>query len=152
MRPWCVKCSGVVKMAKKMKINGRKLKDRGGDDLAVIFLARLQRVSQCTRKKNSRGYDAPSPSSPVHYHRHFRWFTVIIKFTRPGGWLIPCGRRAIREVTCSFITPEAKTNGIMSINSLIHPFITFFLHHTFGKIIYVYCTYVGVSYLQFKCN
>lgn len=31
-----------VKMAKKMKINGRKLKDRG-DDLAVIFPARLLR-------------------------------------------------------------------------------------------------------------
>lgn len=42
MRPQCEKNGGVVKMAKKMKINGRKLKDRG-DDLAVIFPARLQR-------------------------------------------------------------------------------------------------------------
>lgn len=42
MRPQCEKNGGAgVKMAKKMKINGRKLKDRG-DDLAVIFPARLQ--------------------------------------------------------------------------------------------------------------
>lgn len=51
-----------VKMAKKMKINGRKLKDRvggGGDDLTVIFPARLP-----TSGKNLRGDDAAFFSVP----------------------------------------------------------------------------------------
>lgn len=68
-------------MAKKMKINGRKLKDRAAPDdpAAVIFPARFQ-----GSEKNSRVDDAAFfPLSRPRPCR-FRRFTVIIKFTRPA--------------------------------------------------------------------
>lgn len=112
MRPQCEKNGGVVKMAKKMKINGRKLKDRG-DDLAVIFPARLQREKLAWRWRRF-----------FLHLLHFWRFTVIIKFTRPrvdwycsgGVWL---GRWRGR------LSHQKPKPTLMSINSLILPF-TFF--------------------------
>lgn len=92
-----------------MKINGRKLKDRG-DDLAVIFPARLQWEKLAWRWRR-------------FFLRllHFWRFTVIIKFTRPGvDWYCTSGMRLGRwRARLSHQKPKPT---LMSINSLILPF------------------------------
>lgn len=145
MRPWCVKCSGVVKMAKKMKINGRKLKDRGGDDLTVIFLARLQRVSQCKRERKIRMDMTPLP---LIIHPLSPSFSVVYCYYKvyTAQGLIDTVRAASDQGgdVLVYHTRSQNKRYIMSINSLILPFITFPPLHSFGIQINMY---VGVSYL-----
>lgn len=89
MRPRCEKNGGRggggVKMAKKMKINGRKLKDRGGggggDDLTVIFPRSVTERKTCVEMTPLFSPSPPPAPTPLHFWR----FTVIIKFTRPQG-------------------------------------------------------------------
>lgn len=108
-----------VCVAKKMKINGRKLKDRArdGEDLAVIFPAPLQ------KEKLSRVEMTPlfSPSFLPVYRRIIYYYKVCAKVAAAGLIDTPCPclyryvracihrvPRAIKEVTRSFITREAN--------------------------------------------